>query len=75
MSDVAPIEIRTMTAADAPAVLEFARALPAHDLLFLPRDITHPKVLDAWVNELERGTMTSLLAVRDAAVLGCATVV
>jgi len=75
VSGAGAIEIRTMTAADAPAVLEFARALPAHDLLFLPRDITHPKVLDAWVNELERGTMTSLLAVRDAAVLGCATVV
>jgi RimJ/RimL family protein N-acetyltransferase len=68
-------EIRTMTAADGPAVLAFARALPAHDLLFLPRDITHPKVLDAWVQELERGTLASLIAVRGDTVVGCATIV
>jgi L-amino acid N-acyltransferase YncA len=69
------IIIRAMQADDAAAVLAFARALPVHDLLFLPRDITHPKVLDAWVQELERGTLTSLLALRDGEVLGCATVV
>jgi len=67
--------IRPMTPADAPAVLAFARGLPPHDLLFLPRDITHPKVLDAWVSELERGTLTSLVAVRDGTVVGNATVV
>jgi L-amino acid N-acyltransferase YncA len=74
-SDPAATTIRPMTPADAQAVLAFARALPPHDLLFLPRDITHPKVLDAWVSELERGTLTSLVAVRDGAVVGNATVV
>jgi L-amino acid N-acyltransferase YncA len=64
-----------MEAADADAVLAFARDLPPHDLLFLPRDITHPKVLDAWVAELQRGTLTSLIALQDGRVAGCATIV
>lgn len=69
------VDLRYMRAGDEAAVLAFARDLPAHDLLFLPRDITHPKVLAAWISEIERGAMTSLLAWRDDAVVGCATLV
>jgi GNAT superfamily N-acetyltransferase len=69
------IELRFMRVGDEAAVLAFARELPPHDLLFLPRDITVPKVLDAWVHEIERGAMTSLLAFDGAAVAGCATIV
>lgn len=68
-------ELRFMRAGDEAAVLAFASALPPHDLLFLPRDITHPKVLAAWTDEIARGVMTSLLAFRGADVVGCATVV
>lgn len=68
------IAIRYMAARDAPDVLAFARALPPHDLLFLPRDITHPKVLAAWIAEIDRGAMTTLLGVADNAVVGCATI-
>jgi len=67
--------VRTMAAGDEAAILAFARGLPAHDLLFLPRDITHPRVLAAWVNEIERGAMVTLLAVREDAVVGCAAIV
>ena len=66
---------RLMTASDEPAVLEFGRSLPPHDLLFLRRDITQPKVLSAWVKELEEGTITSLLATRGDDLLGCSAVV
>lgn len=69
------IELRLMTAADEQAVLEFARTLPAHDLLFLRRDITQPKVLSAWIRELEAGSITSLLALREGKLLGCSAVV
>ena len=55
------VELRFMRAGDEAAVLAFARELPAHDLLFLPRDITQPKVLAAWVSEIERGALTTLL--------------
>jgi N-acetylglutamate synthase-like GNAT family acetyltransferase len=64
-----------MSQADEAAVLDFARRLPVHDLLFLPRDISEPKVLTAWIKEIERGAITSLLAVKAGRVVGCGTLV
>ena len=75
MTDGGEIEFRHMTAADESAVLAFARKLPVHDLLFLPRNISEPKVLSAWVKEIDRGTIVSLLAVKNGAVVGCGTIV
>jgi L-amino acid N-acyltransferase YncA len=69
-----PLDLRFMRAGDEAAVAAFARNLPSHDLLFLPRDITHAKVLAAWVHELERGALTTLLALRGEDVVGCATI-
>jgi RimJ/RimL family protein N-acetyltransferase len=69
------IVLRAMERSDEAGVLAFARELPTHDLLFLPRDITQPKVIDAWAAENARGMLTTLLAVRGDAVVGCATIV
>ena len=55
-TDAGEIEFRLMSRADESAVLEFARNLPTHDLLFLPRNISEPKVLSAWINEIERAS-------------------
>jgi RimJ/RimL family protein N-acetyltransferase len=74
-TDAGEIEFRLMSRADEAAVLDFARMLPTHDLLFLPRNISQPKVLSAWINEIERGDIASLLAVKDSKVVGCGTVV
>ena len=74
-TDVGDIEFRLMSRADEAAVLDFARALPSHDLLFLPRNISEPKVLSAWIAEIERGQITSLLAMRGDEVVGCSAVV
>src|SRR3954464_5134978 len=74
-TEAGDIEFRLMSAADEAAVLEFAQKLPSHDLLFLPRNISEPKVLSAWVKEIERGAITSLLAVRAGKVVGCGTLV
>jgi N-acetylglutamate synthase-like GNAT family acetyltransferase len=74
-TDAGEIEFRLMSRADEAAVLDFARKLPTHDLLFLPRNISEPKVLSAWINEIERGAIQSLLAVRDGKVVGCGTLV
>ncbi len=74
-SNAGDFTIRPMTASDEAAMLAFARALPVHDLLFLPRDISQPKVLAAWIKEIERGELTSLLAVRGDQVLGCGALV
>jgi len=73
--DAGEIEFRLMSRADETAVLDFAQKLPTHDLLFLPRNISEPKVLSAWINEIERGAIKSLLAVKDGKVVGCGTLV
>ena len=73
-TDAGSFELRPMTAEDADAVLAFAQALPKHDLLFLPRDITQPKVMAAWVRAIERGVTTTLLAWDGDAVIGCAAI-
>jgi N-acetylglutamate synthase-like GNAT family acetyltransferase len=70
-TDAGEIEFRLMSRDDEAAVLEFAKALPTHDLLFLPRNISQPKVLSAWIHEIERGDITSLLAAKDGNVVGC----
>jgi RimJ/RimL family protein N-acetyltransferase len=74
-TDGGDIEFRLMSRADEAIVLAFAQKLPTHDLLFLPRNISQPKVLSAWINEIERGQITSLLAVRADTVVGCGTLV
>ncbi|MCR9262394.1 MAG: GNAT family N-acetyltransferase [Pseudomonadaceae bacterium] len=56
-------------------VLTFAKTLDPHDLLFLRRDITQPKVLSAWSKQLETGEITSLIARSDGQMLGCTAVV
>jgi RimJ/RimL family protein N-acetyltransferase len=74
-TDAGEIEFRLMSRTDAAAMLEFAQKLPTHDLLFLPRNISQPKVLSAWIDEIERGDITSLLAIKDGKVLGCSALV
>jgi RimJ/RimL family protein N-acetyltransferase len=74
-TEAGEIEFRLMSRADEAAVLAFAQKLPTHDLLFLPRNISQPKVLSAWINEIERGDITSLLAIKQGAVVGCGTLV
>ena len=74
-TEAGDIEFRMMAPADEAAVLDFAQKLPVHDLLFLPRNISEPKVLAAWIKEIERGAITSLLAVLAGRVVGCGTLV
>ena len=38
------------------------RALPEHDLLFLGRDLTHPRVVEAWLGAIGEGWIDSLVA-------------
>ena len=73
--DGVAVELRAMSGADEAAVLAFASAAPAHDLLFLARDITHPKVVKAWVRDIEAGTITTVLAWRGGAIVGCAAII
>ena len=74
-TDCGEIDVRLMSRSDEAAVLAFAQALPTHDLLFLPRNISQPRVLSAWIGEIERGAITSILAVKEDRVVGCGTLV
>lgn len=54
--------IRRFEAKDQAAMLAFAESLPEHDLLFLGRDLKHPRVVAAWVEAIEEGWIDSLVA-------------
>jgi ribosomal protein S18 acetylase RimI-like enzyme len=51
-----------MTPADRDAVLSMARSLPPNDLLFLRVDITQPRVVDEWVDNVQKGRTITVLA-------------
>lgn len=69
------VTLRLMNRGDAEAVVAFARAVEPHDLLFLQRDIRNPKVVAAWIEQIERGQITSLVALDDGRIGGCSAVV
>ena len=69
------VELRLLTPDDEAALLTFAQALSTHDLLFLRRDISQPRVVAAWMDATRNGTMVTVLAGRGGALLGCATLV
>ena len=56
------VEIDLLRRADQAGLLAFAQALPEHDLLFSYRDISQPRVVEAWIEAIERGRMPSLVA-------------
>lgn len=73
--DGATLDLARLQPGDAQALAAFAAQLPPHDLLFLRRDISHPKVIAAWMQSLAEGRLHSL-AVREAGVLvGCTAIV
>jgi RimJ/RimL family protein N-acetyltransferase len=71
----APVEIGLLQAADVNALRSFVKTLPAHDLLFVRRDVSHPKVLEAWAGALADGSITSLAARSGGALIGCTAIV
>jgi RimJ/RimL family protein N-acetyltransferase len=69
------LQLARLQPEDAQALAAFAAALPAHDLLFLRRDISQPKVIAAWTQAIAEGRLHSL-AVREAgALVGCSAIV
>ena len=73
--DGATLELARLQPGDAQALADFVAQLPPHDLLFLRRDISQPKVIAAWMQAIAEGRLHSL-AVREAGVLvGCSAIV
>jgi len=69
------VTLREMRGADEKDILDFARTLPTHDLLFVRRDITNAKVVAAWVEAIRAGTMWTVLALDGETILGCAALI
>jgi len=67
------ITFRLMEPSDRDDIVAFARALPEHDLLFLRIDITDPKVVDEWVENIRKGHTITILAESDGKIIGYAT--
>ncbi|MBV9889724.1 MAG: GNAT family N-acetyltransferase [Rhizobacter sp.] len=70
----ARVEIARMTVADRAVLAAFVAALPTQDLLFVPRDLGHPKVLDAWMRSLAAGELVSLVARVNGEMVGCTAI-
>jgi L-amino acid N-acyltransferase YncA len=56
------ITLRLMTAADADRIMTFARALPEQDLLFLRVDITDPRIVAQWVQNIASERTVTVIA-------------
>lgn len=70
------VTLRPMQRSDAEAMRAFAETVPAHDLLFLQRDIRKAKVVDAWLDQIASGLISSMVAQDGAgAILGCTALV
>lgn len=67
--------IRRFEARDRLPMQAFARDLPEHDLLFLGRDLRHPRVIDAWLTAIADGWIDGLVAEDDGALVGTAALV
>lgn len=66
--------IRTMTVDDAESMLEFAKALPAHDILFMRRNIAEQAGIDKWVKDLQSGRIHSIVALKGDKIVGYSTI-
>ncbi len=64
-----------LTAEDRDAAVAFAAALPTKDLLFLSRNLTEPKVIEAWLRQIEAGEIISVAARIGDKIVGTTAVV
>lgn len=67
--------IRRFRPEDRDAMLGFAEKLPEHDLLFLGRDLRHPRVIAAWQDAIAEGWIDSLIACDGDTLVGAAALV
>ncbi len=68
------VRLELMSPNDRDKLHALAKKVPDHDLLFLHRDITNRMAIDAWIDDLERGVLASVLAEEDGSVMGYATI-
>lgn len=67
------VVIRALNSKDSPKLMEFFRALPKEDRLFLRGDVTQQKWVDDYVNNIDHTARVPLVAVHQKNVVGNAT--
>jgi RimJ/RimL family protein N-acetyltransferase len=70
LRDNRPVQLRAMTAGDRDAMLEFARALPPNDLLFLRTNIAEPPVVNEWIANIAVGRTFTIMATANDEIIG-----
>ncbi|MCC8961389.1 GNAT family N-acetyltransferase [Bradyrhizobium sp. Pear76] len=68
------VELSLLSSRDAADLKAFVATLPEHDLLFLSRDITHPKVIEAWIAAIPEGRIKSIVARESGRIVGCTAI-
>lgn len=66
--------IRPFRKAEPAMIAEFVEQIPAHDLLFLDRDLRNPRVIEAWRRASDSGEIDSLMAIADGKIVGTVAV-
>jgi RimJ/RimL family protein N-acetyltransferase len=67
------LTLRRIADNDKEKILEFARALPEEDLLFLSFDITRENVVESWIKWVKSGLWDTILAEVDGKIVGHGT--
>ena len=73
--DGATLELARLQPGDAQALADFVAQLPPHDLLFLRRDISQPKVIAAWMQAVAEGRLHSLAVREGGTLVACSAIV
>jgi len=73
LDDKTEITLRLMTASDSDRIMAFARALPEQDLLFLRADITDPRIVAQWVQNIAAERTVTVIAEAGANLAGYAS--
>ena len=73
LRDDTSISIRPLQKQDGPALLSFFTALPQDDRLFLKEDVTNKDVINRWMEELNFDKVIAIVAEKDSAIIGDAT--
>jgi L-amino acid N-acyltransferase YncA len=73
LNDGVEVVLRPMTPADESSLLEFYRAMPESDRLFLKEDVTDPEVIHRWAKHLDYNRVIPVLALKDDTIIADAT--
>jgi RimJ/RimL family protein N-acetyltransferase len=68
------VRVRPMVIEDAGVLHQFFLRVPEEDLLFLRRDVTDPDVIESWALDVVTGQTFTLLAEREGAIVGEASI-